>query len=111
MNNCFCTIGEKLASKIDAVPNPLLSGEATERNSSVKFQLGSITIKEIRDAIARIKTTNGTGKNSISRYFLKLVMPYIEKPLADICNTSVETGQFPDLWKFSRVMQIFMEGD
>ena len=37
MNTLFCTIGEKLASKIDAVPNPLLSGDATEQNSSVKF--------------------------------------------------------------------------
>ena len=31
MNNFLCTIGEKLASKIDAAPNPLLSGEATEK--------------------------------------------------------------------------------
>ena len=37
MNNFFRTIGEKLASKIDAVPNPLLSGEATKNNSSVSF--------------------------------------------------------------------------
>ena len=34
----------------------LLSGEGTENNSSFKFQFGSITVKEIRDAIAKIKT-------------------------------------------------------
>ena len=44
MNYFFCTNGEKLASEIDAVPNPLLSGDATERNSNVKFQFGSITV-------------------------------------------------------------------
>ena len=59
INNFFCTIGEKLASEIDAVPNPLLSGDATERNSNVKFQFGSITVKEIRDAIAKIKAYLG----------------------------------------------------
>ena len=56
MNNFFCTIGEKLASKIDAVLNPVPSGEATKNNSSVKFQF----------AIAKIKTTKGFGKDNIS---------------------------------------------
>ena len=78
MINFFCTIGEKLASEIDAVPTPLLSGYATERNGNVKFQFGSITVKEIRDAIAKIKTTKGFGKDNISCYFLKLAMPFIE---------------------------------
>ena len=105
------TTGEKLASEIDAVPSPLLSGDATERNSNVKFQFGSITVKEIRDAIAKIKTTKGSGKDNISCYFLKLVMPFIEKRLADLFYTSIETSQFPDLWKSARVTPIFKEGD
>ena len=105
MSNFFCTIGEKLASKIDAAPNPLLSGDATERNSSAKFQFGSITVKEIRDAIANINTTKGFGKDNMSCYFLKLAMPFIENSLADLFNTSIETSQFPDLWKFTRVNQ------
>ena len=54
MNNFFCTTGEKLASKMDAVPSPLLSGEATEDNISVTFQFGSTTVKQIRDVIAKI---------------------------------------------------------
>ena len=56
MNDFFCRIGEKLANKINAVLTPLLLGEATGNNSSVKFQFGSITVKEIRDAIVKIKT-------------------------------------------------------
>ena len=111
MNNFFCTIGEKLASKTDAVPNPLLSGKATENNSSANFQFGSITVKEIRDTIANIKTPKGFGKDNISCYFLKLAIPFIEKSLADLFNTSIETSQFPDLWKFARVTPIFKEGD
>ena len=105
MNNLFCTIREKLASKIDAVPNPLLSGEAIENSSSVKYQFGSITVEEIRDAIAKIKTTKSFGKDNISCYFLKLAMPFIEKSLADSFNTSVETSQFPELWKLPELHQ------
>ena len=47
----------------------------------------------------------------MSCYFLKLAMPSIEKSLADLFNTSIETSQFPDLWKFARVTPIFKEGD
>ena len=38
-------------------------------------------------------------------------MPFIEKSLADLLNTYIETSQFPDLWKFARVKPIFKEGD
>jgi len=110
-NNFLCTIGEKLASKIDAVPNPLLSGEATVNNSSVKSQFSSITVKEIRDAIAKIKTTKGFGKYEISCYFLKIAMPFIEKSLADLFNTSIERSQIPDLWICTRITPLVKEGD
>ena len=111
MNNFFFTIGEKLASKIDAVPIPLLFGEATENNSSARFQFGSIAVKEIRDAIVSIKTTKGFGKSNISCYFLKLAMPFIEKSLADLFNTSIEASQFLDLRKNAMVTPISKEGD
>ena len=87
------------------------SGEATENNSSAKFQFGSTTVKKIRDEIAKIKTTKGLGKDNISCYFLRLAMPFIEKSLADLFDTSIETSQFLDLWKFARVTPIFKEGD
>ena len=102
MNNFFCAIGEKLVNEIDTVPNPLLSGEATKNNSCVKSQFGSTTVKEIIDAITKIKTTKG---------FLKLAMPFIEKPLADLCNTSIKASQLPDLWKCARATPIFKESD
>ena len=46
------------------VPNPLLSGEATENNSSVKVQFGSITVKKISDAIARSKLLRALGRTT-----------------------------------------------
>ena len=72
MNNIFCIIREKLASKIDTAPNPLLSGRYTCRDSNVKFQFKNILVKEVRDEIPKIKTTKGFGNDKISCYFLKL---------------------------------------
>ena len=82
MNSSFCSIGEKLASKIDATPNPLLSGDFTERSNNVQFQFRTIRVQEIRDAIAKTKTSKSFGSDSISCYFLKLALPFIENSLA-----------------------------
>ena len=111
MNNFFCTIGEKLANKIDAAPNPLLSGDFAGSDSSVRFQFRAIEVKEIREAIAKMKTSKSFGKDSISCYFLKLALPFIEDSLACLFNTSLVTSQFPDSWKLARVTPIFKEGD
>ena len=111
MNNFFCTIGEKLANKIDAAPNPLLSGDFAGSDSSVRFQFRAIEVKEIREAIAKMKTSKSFGKDNISCYFLKLALPFIENSLACLFNTSLVTSQFPDSWKLARVTPIFKEGD
>ena len=111
MNTFFCTIGEKLASKIDAAPNPLLSRGFTERGNNVQFQFRTIGVQEIRDAIVKTKTSKSFGSDSISCYFLKLALPFIENSLTCLFNRSLETSQFPDSWKLARVTSIFKEGD
>ena len=68
-------------------------------------------VKNIRDAVGKIKTSKGFGTDNISSYFLKLAMPYIENSLAYISNTSLESSRFPDDWKTGRVSPIFEEGD
>ncbi len=65
----------------------------------------------IRDAFAKVKSAKSFGVDHISSYFLKLALPFFESSLALIFNTSIETSQFPDLWKVARVVPIFKAGD
>ena len=111
MNSYFCSIGKDLAKDIDPVPNPLLSGDYQINNERKVFHFKTIDVKEIRAAVAKIKTTKGSGNDNISSYFLKLAMPLIEDSLAFLFNTSIETSLFPDLWKVARVTPIFKAGD
>ena len=87
MNSFFCTIGEKLASKIDAVPNPLLSGDYGDTNYNVGLRFRTIEVQEISDAFAKAKTSKSFGNDNISCYLLKLALPFIEDPLACLFNT------------------------
>ena len=70
-----------------------------------------ISAEQVREAIGKLRTSKTFGDNGISRYFLKLAMPFIEDSLAYLFNTSLETNQFPDPWKIARVSPIFKDGD
>ena len=63
------------------------------------------------DAFVKVKTAKSFGVDSISSYFLKLALPFIENSLALLFNTSVETNQFLDKLKVARVTPIHKDGD
>ena len=111
MNEYFCSIGENLASKIEDAPNPLLAGDSVVNQKNTRFKFKHISALDIRDAIAKLKTANSFGNDTISSYFLKLALPVMETSFAIMFNTSIETSQFPNLWKLARITPIFKGGD
>ena len=68
-------------------------------------------MRNVRDAIGKIKLSKGFRADGVSRYFLNLAMPYIENSLAYIFHTSFESSKFADDWKAARMTPIFTEGD
>ena len=58
-----------------------------------RFNLKTIELKDIRDAFAKVKTSNSFGIDDIPSYFLKLALPYIGNFLAFLFNTSIKTSR------------------
>ena len=56
------------------------------------------------------KTSNGSGLDGISSFFLKLAMPVVANSLSILFNKSIEHGVFPDSWKTARVAPIYKAG-
>ena len=56
------------------------------------------------------RTTNGSGLDGISSFFLKLAMPVVANSLCILFNKSIEHGVFPDSWKTARVAPIYKAG-
>ena len=92
-------------------PNPLPPIDYDINMDKAKFSVRAIGIEEIREATAKIKTAKSIGIDSISSFFLKLALSFIENSLAALFNTSLETSNFPDLRKIARVTPIYKEGD
>ena len=80
-------------------------------SNAAKFIFKSIHAEQIREAIGKLRTSMSFSDDSISSYFLKQAMPFIEDSLVYLFNTSLETSQYPDHWKIARVSPIFSDGD
>ena len=92
MNSFFCPIGKELANKIDSLPNPLLTGDYEINKDKTIFKFKTIEVKDIRVAFAKIENSKGFGADNISSYFSKIALPFIEKSLGLMFNTSIETS-------------------
>ena len=111
MNENFCSIGKNLGSKIEDAPNDLLASDSVVNKKSTRFKFKHVSALEIRDAIAKLKTAKSFGNDTISSYFLKLALPFMETSLAIMFNTSIETSLFPKFWKLARVTPICKVSD
>ena len=96
MNAYFCSVGKDLASEIEAVPNPMVTRKYNLNPHNKYFNFKEIGVQDIKEAMVKIKTSNRSGSDKISSYFLKLAMHFIESSLAFIFNTSLEISHFPD---------------
>ena len=92
MNSFFCSIGKDLASTIEGGYDPLIFCDYFLNSNAAKFVFKSIHAEQIREAIGKLKILKSFGNDSISSYFLKLAMPYIEDSLVYLFNISLETS-------------------
>ena len=63
MDAYFCSVGKDLASKIDAVPNPIVTGKYNLKPHNKYFHFKTIGVQDIREAMVKIKTSNSFGSD------------------------------------------------
>ena len=61
---------------------------------------------EFQKLITKLKIKKSSGFNELSAKFLNICAPYISEPLANIFNSSITNGVYPDLLKIARVTPI-----
>ena len=108
----FTTIGPKLAEKIETKESddPLKHSTLSELSTTPCFKFQPVDPKTIESEIKKLKCSKSAGYHKVSVKLLKLAAGILSKPLAAIFNSSLETGNFPDIWKIARVTAIFKSG-
>ena len=73
--------------------------------------LQPVTEEEIMQQVKNAKNKKSKDHDQFDMCLVKKIKPYIVKPLAHICNTSLMNGIFPDRMKIARVITLFKNGD
>ena len=66
---------------------------------------------EIINAVSQMLAKTSAGHDHLSMQLMKLAMPFVAQPLADIINKSFIEGVFPDELKIAKVCPMFKSGD
>ena len=110
MNQFFCTVGEKLSNDIPETGNPLLNDEYIVNPQNATFSFAPVTPKQLIETMGKFRTSQGSGLDCISSFFLKVGMPVLAGSLSRLFNMSMSLGIFPDDWKIARVAPIYKDG-
>ena len=110
MNQFLCTVREKLNNGITETGNPLLKDEYTVSPKNATFSFIPVTPKQLIETMGKFTTSQGTGLDYISSFFLKMGMPVLARSLSQLINMSMSLGLFPDDWKIARVTPIYKDG-
>ena len=74
------------------------------------FSFAPVTPKQLIETMVKFKTSQGSGLDCISSFFLKVGMPVLAGSLSRPFNIFMSLGIFPDEWKIARVAPIYKDG-
>ena len=113
-NKFFSTVGTKLADKIRG--QNARSGAPFEHTTFVKkssgvFSFQWVDTNTILKTIQHLKNKGSSGVDGISNVLLKVIAPYIIKPLYKVFNRSLRNGTVPDSFKIAKIIPIYKGRD
>ena len=109
LNQHFCSIGKRLASKIPKSKKNFTHFLKSSSPNSMFFN--KIDHKEVYSIIADLSSNVTPGLDKITNKVLKISAEAICLPLTHIINKSFEKGIFPDCLKTAKVIPLFKKGD
>ena len=106
--NCFfASIGRSLANKISAAAMfPVRSAAKLQ-----SFSLYEVDEETVVKYLLSLKTNKAIGLDNISARLLKCGTRVICPSITKLLNLSIRTGNFPEIWKCSKVAALFKAVD
>ena len=112
-NYHFVNIVSTFGAMPTTVPNyaKLRNFISRSKSENANFKLPNMTIEFVLKQLRAMPAAKATGLDGISCKVLKLSAEIIAPHIVNICNTSIETAQFPRSWKKARVVPLYKSGD
>ena len=109
-NKFYATVRTKLADKIRAQNASLRA--PFDYTTHVKKAAGNFKFQEvdtdtILEIVQNLKNKSSTGTDGISNVLLKVIAPYIIKPLYKMFNRSLRKGTVPNSFKTAKIIPLY----
>jgi hypothetical protein len=109
-NDYFAKIGPEIANSIEQCDIDPISFMPANPNVQ-DFVLNNTGQIHVIDIIKSMHSKSSVDCNNVSMELIKFVSYEICVPLAHIYQLSIESGVFPELFKSSRIVPIYKQGD
>jgi Reverse transcriptase (RNA-dependent DNA polymerase) len=105
-NEYFCTVGEKLAKKIQFTQQL----KTLKLNENSTFYFYKSNVNEIKQIIKNLKIKSTPGYDNITTKVIQVCVNELALPLTIIFNKIIKYGQYPESLKIAKVIPIFKSG-
>ena len=113
-NKYYTSIGAKLADNIkqrNKINNVDFNFETFVKRSEYSFKFQDVSTDEILKAVQSLKNKTSFGVDGVSNVLLKVLAPYIIKPLYKMINRSIRKGTVPDAFKTAKIIPLYKGKD
>ena len=111
-NQHFVNVGKTVSDKAKALAmrqgfdiSQELHDKSIRQDGHI-FNLKTVSERETKEVILRMKDQKSPGIDGIKPYFLKVSLPITLPVITNIFNCSIRTGNFPDEWKVAKVIPL-----
>ena len=116
LNDTFLKKVKDLRAQVSANPsiNPKdrLRHFLDKREAEIpELELKKISKLDLRTLLKKRKGNRSSGIDYIDGYSIKLAAPIIEDIILHLVNLTIESSEYPDLWKVNKVSPQFKKGD
>lgn len=98
-------------SYITPTVTPLSYNNNKASNGSENFHLSQFSESEVLTSLKKIKPKLTVGPDLIPAFLLRDCACIFAFPLASLFNLSLNSGIFPEVWKYSKIIPVFKKGD
>ena len=109
-NKFYSCVGSKLADKIknqNSTNGADFNHKSFVKKSTNNFHFQEVSSEKILKIVNSLKNKSSSGTDNISNVLLKVIAPYLMKPLYKLLNRSLETGSFPDELKVAIIIPLY----
>ena len=103
-NDYFCSVGEKISSKIKATGN---FNSYMKYKTDETFFLMPVVATEVLNEMLKLNPQKACGPDNITTKLIKTCADELKNPLTHLFNAAIASAQFPDPWKIAKVLSLY----